>query len=146
MEEENRIGFSSLLFTPSQVMTICISFLFCVIGTYGLLVQNAREAIPQPYIPYQTSYVVVSQTEFRDISETISNLADKIRADQVIHNTFLLEAEYNFWHQISELTVNNETTWAFDTFLEYDGDYNASSYYCVLDNPSTLRCAPLILD
>ena len=145
MQPENRSRFSSLLFTPSQVITICIAFLFFVIGSYGLFVDNLREAIPKAYIPYQIPYVIVSQKGFPDISQTVAELVDKIRVDQVTHNAFLLEVDFNFWHQISELNINEEKTWAFDTFLEYAGEFYTLSYYCVLENPYTLRCAPLIL-
>ena len=145
MEADNRSRFPPILFTPAQVITICISFVFFVIGGYGLLIQNTREAIPKTYIPYQTSYVILSQSGFLDISQTISDLVDKIRADQIAYNLFLLEFDYKFWHQISELTVDDEQTWAFDTFLEYDNNYYSLSYYCVLDNPYILSCTPLIL-
>lgn len=145
METENQSRFPPLLFTPSQVITICISFVFFAIGTYGLLTQNTKDVIPKTYVPSQIPYVIVSQAGFQDISQTISDLVDKILADQITHNPFLREAEYHFWHQISELNIHDEQTWAFDTFLEYDNNYHTASYYCVLENPYTLRCAPLIL-
>jgi len=145
MEAEDRSRFPPLLFTPSQVITICISFVFFAIGTYGLLIQNTKEIIPKTYVSYQTSYVIVSQAGFQDISQTISELVDTILADQMAHNPFLLEADYRFWHQISELNIDDEQTWAFDTFLEYDNEFHTASYYCVLENPYTLRCTPLIL-
>lgn len=133
-----------LSFTGSQVITICISFLFFIVGGYGLFRDSVEEVItPDVYTPHRIPYVMVSRVGFANIENSIQEFADKVQQDQLQFNRFLYELDYNFYHRVTEVELDGTTVWMVDAFLEYADVYFVLAYYCELDNLYTFRCTPL---